>query len=55
MTAEEVVGIKIGQIIDLHRVVGEPIDLSVNGKVVARGELVEIDGNLGVRVLSMTG
>jgi flagellar motor switch protein FliM len=32
-----------------------PIYLSVNGKVVARGELVEIDGNLGVRILSLAG
>lgn len=55
ITAEEVVALKIGQVIDLNRVAGEPIDLSVNGKIVARGELVEVDGNLGVRVLSLAG
>ncbi|MFY0574332.1 FliM/FliN family flagellar motor switch protein [Cystobacter fuscus] len=31
------------------------MDLSVNGKVVARGELVEIEGQLGVRILSLAG
>ncbi len=55
ITAEEVVGLKVGQVIDLNRVAGEQIDLSVNGKIVARGELVEVDGNLGVRVLSLAG
>lgn len=55
LSAEAVVALKVGQVIDLNRVPGEPIDLSVNGKVVARGELVEIEGNLGVRVLTLNG
>lgn len=54
-TAEEVVSLKVGQVIDLHRVPGEPVDLSVNGKIVARGELVEVEGHLGVRILSLAG
>ena len=54
-TAEEVVSLKVGHVFDLNRVAGEPLDLSVNGKVVARGELVEIDGNLGIRILSLAG
>jgi flagellar motor switch protein FliM len=55
VTAEEVVGLKVGHVFDLHRMAGEPLDLSVNGKVVARGELVEMDGNLGVRIVSLAG
>ncbi len=55
VSAEDVVSLKVGQVLDLNRMPGEPIDLSVNGKVVARGELVEIEGNLGVRVLSLAG
>jgi flagellar motor switch protein FliM len=31
------------------------VELSVNGKVVARGELVEVEGQLGVRVISLAG
>ena len=54
-TAEEVVALKVGHVFDLNRVAGEPLDLSVHGKVVARGELVEIDGNLGIRILSLAG
>lgn len=55
VTAEEVVALRPGQVLELHRAPGEPVELSVNGKVVARGELVEIEGQLGVRVLSMAG
>lgn len=55
ITAEEVIALKIGQVIDLNRVPGEPVELSVNGKVIARGELVEVEGHLGVRVLSLAG
>ncbi len=55
ITAEEVVSIKVGHVFDLSRQVGEPLDLSVNGKIVARGELVEIEGNLGIRIVSLAG
>lgn len=55
VTAEQVVALKTGQVIDLNRVPGEPVELSVNGKVVARGELVEVEGHLGVRILSLLG
>lgn len=55
ITAEEVVGLKVGHVFDLNRAVGEPLDLSVNGKIVARGELVEIEGNLGIRIVSLAG
>ncbi|WP_224250262.1 type III secretion system cytoplasmic ring protein SctQ [Hyalangium gracile] len=55
VTADEVVAMKVGQVIELHRSPGEPVELSVNGKVVARGELVEVEGQLGVRVLSLAG
>ncbi|MFN0064359.1 MAG: type III secretion system cytoplasmic ring protein SctQ [Myxococcaceae bacterium] len=55
VTAEQVLSLKVGQIFDLQRVPGEPVDLSVGGKVVARGELVEVDGHLGVRILTLLG
>ncbi len=55
ITAEDVVALRPGQVLELHRSPGEPVELSVNGKVVARGELVEVEGQLGVRVLSMAG
>ena len=39
-----------GSVIDLHRSADEPVDVMVSGKVVARGEVVVIEGNYGVRV-----
>ncbi|MCE9666636.1 type III secretion system cytoplasmic ring protein SctQ [Myxococcus stipitatus] len=53
ITAEQVVGLRAGEVISLGRGPGEPVELSVNGKVVARGELVELEGQLGVRVTTL--
>ncbi|MCR4739636.1 MAG: flagellar motor switch phosphatase FliY [Lachnospiraceae bacterium] len=39
-----------GTIIELERIAGEPVDVLVNGKMVARGEVVVIEENFGVRV-----
>lgn len=39
-----------GSIIELDKLAGEPVDILVNGKLVARGEVVVIDENFGVRV-----
>lgn len=53
ITAEELVSLHVGKIVELGKAPGEPVDLSVNGKVVARGELVEVEGQLGVRIVGM--
>lgn len=53
MLAHEVVQMKVGQVLELNRGVGEAVDLAVNGKVVGRGELVEVDGQLGVRITQL--
>ena len=39
-----------GSVIDLHRSPDDPVELMVSGKVVARGEVVVVAGNYGVRV-----
>jgi type III secretion system YscQ/HrcQ family protein len=53
VSAADVVGLRAGQVIELSRQPGEPVDLVVDGKRVGKGELVEIDGELGVRILSL--
>jgi type III secretion system YscQ/HrcQ family protein len=53
VTAADVVGLRAGQVIELSRQPGEPVDLVVDGKRIGKGELVEIDGELGVRILSL--
>ena len=53
MTIKELMEIRMGQVIDLKRPPNETVDVVVNGKLFARGELVEIDGKLGVRILKL--
>jgi flagellar motor switch protein FliN len=43
-----------GAVLTLERAAGEPVDVLVNGKVVARGEVVVVDGDFGVRVNEIT-
>ena len=42
-----------GTIIELDKLAGEPIDILVNGKYIAKGEVVVIDENFGIRVTSI--
>lgn len=42
-----------GSIVELDRMAGEPVDLLVNNKVVARGEVVVIDESFGIRIVSL--
>lgn len=42
-----------GSIIELDRMAGEPVDLMVNNKVVAKGEVVVVDENFGIRIVSL--
>jgi flagellar motor switch protein FliN/FliY len=42
-----------GSIVELNRMAGEPVDLLVNNKVVAKGEVVVVDENFGIRIVSL--
>lgn len=50
MTIRDILSLGEGSIIELQKLAGEPVDLLVNGKLIARGEVVVIDENFGVRV-----
>jgi flagellar motor switch/type III secretory pathway protein FliN/pSer/pThr/pTyr-binding forkhead associated (FHA) protein len=52
MTLAELQGVAPGSIIALGRGKQDPVKLAVNGKLAGEGQLVEIDGRLGVKVLS---
>jgi type III secretion system YscQ/HrcQ family protein len=45
--------LKPGDVVELARHAREPVELTSNGRLVARGELVQIETELGVRVLSV--
>ena len=53
LTADEVIRLSTGHIVELGRSPAEPVDLVVNGRLLAKGELVEIEGALGVKILSL--
>lgn len=52
-SVEEVLALGEGSVIELDRLAGEPIDLLVNGKVIAKGEVVVIDESFGIRITSI--
>ena len=49
-TIKEILDISPGTIVELDKMAGEPVDILVNGKLVAKGEVVVIDENFGVRI-----
>jgi flagellar motor switch protein FliN/FliY len=53
MTIGETLGLGPGSIVTLPRLAGEPVDLLVNGKPIARGEVVVIDEEFGLRITSI--
>ncbi len=47
---KDILGIGEGTIIELDKLAGEPVDILVNNNLIAKGEVVVIDENFGVRV-----
>ena len=47
---KEILEFSTGSIIELDRLAGEPVDIHVNGQLTAKGEVVVIDENFGVRI-----
>ena len=55
MTVGQTLELRPGSIITLNRMAGEPVDLLVNGAAIARGEVVVIDEQFGLRVTEVLG
>lgn len=50
MQVREVVDLGAGSIVEIDKAAGEPVDVLVNGRLVAKGEVVVIEDNFGVRI-----
>lgn len=50
MMVREVLDLGTGSIIEVDKAAGEPVDVMVNGRLVAKGEVVVIEDNFGVRI-----
>ena len=51
LTLREAETLAPGSVLDLQRAASDPVRLAVNGRVIGTGELVDLDGRLGVRIL----
>ena len=47
---KDILELSNGSIVELDKLAGEPVDIHVNGKLLAKGEVVVIDENFGVRI-----
>jgi flagellar motor switch protein FliN/FliY len=50
MTIGEALALGPGSVVTVGRLAGDPVDLLVNGRVIARGEVVAIDEEMGLRI-----
>lgn len=53
LTVGELMAAREHQVLLLNRAVDEPIELLLEGKVVARGQLVAVDGHFGIRITEL--
>jgi len=53
MPLRDVLKLTTGSIVELDRMISEPVDIIVNNCVIARGEVVVIEGNYGVRIIDV--
>jgi len=54
MVLEEVIKLGVGSVIELNSAVDEPVELVVNGNILARGEVVTVDSYYGIRITEIT-
>jgi flagellar motor switch protein FliN/FliY len=55
MTVRDLLALTPGSVVELDRLAGSPVDVLVNGTLVARGEVVVIDEEFGVRISEIIG
>ncbi|WP_299200086.1 flagellar motor switch protein FliN [Thermocrinis sp.] len=50
LTLEEILNLGPGSVVELDNLVEEPVDIKVNGKLVAKGEIVVVEEKFGVKI-----
>lgn len=53
MSIEDILALGPGSVVELNKLAGEPVDVMVNSKIVAKGEVVVVDENFGVRITQL--
>lgn len=55
MAVRDLLSLAPGAVVELDRAAGSPVDVLVNGKLIARGEVVVIDDDFGIRISEILG
>ncbi len=55
MLLEDVLKLRKGSVVTLDKLAGDPVDLFVNGRLVARGEVLVLNDNFCVRIAELVG
>ncbi|MBN2164463.1 MAG: flagellar motor switch protein FliN [Pontiellaceae bacterium] len=55
LPVKEFLRLGVGSVVQLDRLVGEPADLIVNGKLIGRGDVVVVDETFGIRISDLVG
>jgi flagellar motor switch protein FliN/FliY len=50
MSVKNILNVRQGSIVELDRQAGDPVDVIVNGQLIAKGDVVIVDDNFGVRI-----
>ena len=53
MKLNEILSLKEGSVITLNREIDDVVNLSLNGEIIGRGKLVNVEGKLGVKILEI--
>ncbi len=53
MPISEILALGSGSVVELDKLAGEPVDLLVNNKIIAHGEVVVVDENFGIRITGL--
>lgn len=50
MLVKDVLKLAVGAVVELDKLAGEPVDILVNGKIIAKGEVIAVNENYGIRI-----
>ena len=54
LSVRDILGLQVGRVVEFNKVVGEPMDITVSGRLMARGEIVVVNERYGVRISEVT-
>ena len=54
MKLKELLNLAKGTVVELNKMAGEPLDILVNDELIAKGEVVVVNGNYGIRITDVT-